>query len=310
MDHSHQELVQGLCGSQKRIPSKYFYDEVGSNLFNRITRLPEYYLTRSELNVLNQFKADISDYFCSEKINIIELGPGEGTKSKILLEQFLVDDRVATYMPIDVSSEYIMLLKEKLECEFPTLRYQGIVAEYLQGIKQVTIDTEQKKLILFLGSSIGNFSKEEADHFFLELKNSMNVGDLLYVGFDLCNDTQALNMAYNDSQGVTTEFNLNVLRHINRECSANFCVEKFTHKPNYNKQTNAMESYLVSQANQTIKILGQEFEISVNEEILTEVSCKYTIADVNEFASRANFEVVRHFYDSDQKFLNSLWIIR
>jgi L-histidine Nalpha-methyltransferase len=304
----HQELFKGLSQQNKRIPSKYFYDDKGSRLFNEITRLPEYYLTRSEINILKENRSTISNYFIDESVNIIELGPGEGTKSLILLEQFAKDTRDFTYMPVDVSSEYIFSLKDKLKKQLPSLTYKGIIAEFLSGIKKVTADSNDQKLILFLGSSIGNFSNKEAGKFFSDLRKSMNIGDMLYIGFDLCDDPKVLLDAYNDSRGVTKEFNLNLLNHINRECGTNFVTDNFTHQPQYNAEENAMESYLESTTDQTITLFGKQIDLHANEKILTEVSCKYSISDVENFAKAAQFDIKQHFYDSDQKFLNSLWI--
>jgi L-histidine N-alpha-methyltransferase len=277
-----RDVLIGLSGNPKRIPSKYFYDAEGSRLFQQITDLPEYYLTQCEFEIFRNHKEDIAEILRSESFNLVELGPGDARKTRVLLQHFLDRQLDFHYVPIDISEPALQGLVRNLELEFPGLRVHGLVSEYFNALNWLKNLNHRKNVVLFLGSSIGNFNRDSSRVFLHSLWNSLNANDYALIGFDLKKDIELLLRAYNDSKGVTREFNLNLLRRINNELGGIFELDRFRHYASYNVFSGAMESYLVSLEKQSVMIqeIGQNFSFDPWEPIHSEYSYKYVESDI------------------------------
>jgi L-histidine N-alpha-methyltransferase len=240
------DVLLGLSQDPKSLPSKYFYDEQGSKLFQQITELPEYYLTRCESEILHGKKKEIAQLIDNNQFNLVELGAGDGRKTKILLQHFLAAGLDFRYVPIDICEAAVKGLIGGLDRHLPELSIEGLVADYCDGLEWLSTMNGDRNVVLFLGSSIGNFSHDEAREFLHSLWNALEDGDYLLIGFDLKKDIQLLERAYNDSRDVTAQFNLNLLRRINRELGGDFNADQFQYHSFYNTLSGAIESYLIS----------------------------------------------------------------
>lgn len=303
------DILVGLSASKKDISSKYLYDARGSELFRTITQLPEYYPTNCELEILENRSAALAAMVDSKPFNLVELGAGFGRKTEIVLNRFLEAGLRFKYVPIDISESATAGLVENIGARFPTLEANGLVSDYFNGLKYLNNRDDCLNFVLFLGSSIGNFTSAESRTFLRNVWNCLNHGDLILIGFDLKKDIELLLQAYNDSQGVTAEFNLNVLRRINRELGGHFVIEKFRHFGTYDVFSGGMESYLVSLERQSVYIeqIGRSFSFEPWEPIHTENSYKYLITDIEALASETGFSIVTHFFDSRRFFADSVW---
>jgi L-histidine Nalpha-methyltransferase len=304
-----KDVQTGLSSSRKYIPSKYFYDEKGCELFNQITRHSDYYLTQSEVEILNANKKTLSNLFRTEAFNLVELGPGEGLKTQILIKQFLQDALQFTYLPIDISLNYLNTLTAQFHIQLPDLKLKPLHSDYFQGLEWLNLTSEKRNVVLFFGSSIGNFSPDENLTFLQHTSDILHPKDYILIGFDLRKDIDILRRAYNDSAGITRQFNLNLFQRMNRELSANFDVEKFQHYETYNVYSGAMESYLISLEEQVVNIdaLSNTFTLQSYEPIHVEYSYKYLRPQIEWLAKMTGFEVVHTFTDSKQYFIDSLW---
>ncbi|MGI9056717.1 MAG: L-histidine N(alpha)-methyltransferase [Pyrinomonadaceae bacterium] len=306
-----EDVLEGFSSDPKFISSKYFYDDEGSRLFQEIMKLPEYYLTRSEHEIISQQTGEIFKAFEAGEtgFDLIELGAGDGLKTAILVDYFLKQEAVFRYVPIDISAEALHCLTDKFSAEFPELNIKPEQGDYFKTIKTFSDKSDKKKIILFLGSNIGNFSESQAMHFFKDLRNVMNEHDYLFIGFDLHKNPKTILNAYDDSQGVTAKFNLNLLKRINRQLDADFNIEEFSHYASYHPLERAARSFLISQKDQTvtIKSLGKTFEFKKWEPIYMEVSQKYSEKIINDLARESGFKVVKHFFDENKFYLDSLW---
>lgn len=305
------DVLSGLSAKPKSIPSKYFYDRQGSELFRRITRLPEYYLTGCELEILESRWERIAARVAGKSFNLVELGPGLSRKTALFLERFTASGLDFQYVPIDISASSMGALVDTLEARFPDLDTQGLVGDYFHGLKWLNRRYRRPNLVLFLGSSIGNFTREESCFFLRSAWKCLNHDDLVLIGFDLKKDIDVLLRAYNDSLGLTSRFNLNLLERINRELGGDFDVAKFRHFGTYDAFSGSMESYLVSQERQSVFIeqIGRSFDFEAWEPIHTEHSCKYSISDIEWFARQSRFKVEEHLFDSCRFFTDSLWSV-
>jgi dimethylhistidine N-methyltransferase len=306
------DVLVGLSQIPKRLSSRYFYDERGSRLFQKIMGLPEYYLTACEFDILKSQTETFSSVMEGESFNLVELGAGDGRKTSILLEHFLNKNLAFQYIPIDISEASMQILTDLLNKKFPGLISNGIVAEYFDGLKWLNYMTSQRNMVLFLGSNLGNFDKAHSRAFLHNLWNALNEGDFAVIGFDLKKDIDLMLKAYHDTQGVTAEFNLNLLRRINRELGGNFDLCKFQFHSSYDVFTGAMESYLVSKEKQTvfIKQISQSFSFEAWEPIHTEYSYKYLESDIQELAADTGFVIERQLYDSKKYFVDSIWRVQ
>jgi L-histidine N-alpha-methyltransferase len=303
------DVLKGLSATPKRLPSKYFYDDEGIRLFQKIMALPEYYLTCAEMEILNHYRDEMVQCVADQPFTLIELGAGDGTKTSILIESILKVQPHCLYVPIDISTHAIELLTQSLTKQFPTLHVQGIADEYARALGHLSKLTTQRKVVLFLGSNIGNFTKQQAYTFLKSVRRRLQPGDWLLIGFDLKKDIPTLIRAYSDAAGVTREFNFNLLRRLNRELQANFDLSTFEHYATYNPILGAMESYLISKKAQTvcIKAAGRTITLDAFEPIHTEYSFKYSEREIKNFAAATGFESVKNFYDQKHQFVDALW---
>lgn len=303
------DIHQGFEKNNKQILSKYFYDEHGCELFNKITRHPDYYLTKCELEILHQCKKKLSDYIGDKSFNLVELGPGEGIKTQILIDQFIQDNLHFRYTPIDISTKYLNVLSQQFHKKVPGLKLTAIHADYFKGLEWLSEKSEQVNLVLFLGSSIGNFTLSETEEFIRHLHEVLHDGDYVFLGFDLRKNIDILLRAYNDSDNITRDFNLNLLSRINRDLSANFDLNKFNHYATYNVYTGAMESYLISLEKQIVNIekIGKSFVFDEIEPIHVEYSHKFLISQIEDLAKQNYFQIVEHFTDTKNYFVDTLW---
>ena len=309
-----EDVRLGLTSVPKCLSSKYFYDDEGSRLFQAIMKLPEYYLTRAEREIFQTQTSEIYQAFSSDHsaFDVIELGAGDGTKTALLMEYFLRQSTAFTYTPIDISQEAIDALTGKFKADFPGLKMNAQKGDYFQILETLKTASTRRKILLFLGSNIGNFSREQALKFFRHLRDVMNSDDLLLVGFDLQKDPRVIVQAYDDAQGVTAEFNLNLLRRINRELGADFDLDQFSHYAIYHPTEGAARSFLISRAEQEvfIKALQQRFHFKQWEAVFMEISQKYSVEMIDDFAAMSGFQVVRNFFDRQNYFTDSLWRLR
>lgn len=306
-----EDVLEGLSSNPKFLSSKYFYDDEGSRLFQKIMKVPEYYLTRSEYEIFSQQTAEIYAAFNanSAEFDLIELGAGDGAKTSVLVEYFLKQNAAFRYVPIDISSEALNILHDKFKKQFPELDIQLEQGDYFKTLETFKEKSDKKKIILFLGSNIGNFSEEHSLEFFRQLQAVMNANDLLFIGFDLHKNPETILRAYDDSLGVTEKFNLNLLKRINHELGGNFVVEEFEHYASYHPTERAARSFLISQIDQTVFIesLNKEFEFKQWEPIFMEVSQKYNLEMIEKLARESGFEVAKNFFDESVFYVNSLW---
>jgi dimethylhistidine N-methyltransferase len=298
-----QDVKAGLTANPKYLLCRYFYDPEGSRLFDAICDLPEYYLTRTERAILQERAAEIAGLF-NAPITLMELGSGSATKTRLLIEALLRQHGRLRYVPVDISQSVLIESSEALLGDYPGLEVVAIAAEYDEGLRQLKKGGDGPKLILWLGSNIGNFERAEAADFLARLRETMTPADRLLVGIDLRKDRVVLEKAYDDPQGVTAQFNLNLLARINRELGADFDLEAFRHKAVYDDEVGRIQMYLVSTRNQSVNIgqLGLVLSFEANEAIHTENSYKYSLEEIEALASAAGFEVEQQWLDSERRF--------
>lgn len=303
------DVIQGLTNKPKYLSSKYFYDETGDALFQRIMNLDDYYLTACEYEILSHNKRELLQIFKKdiERFNLVEFGAGDGYKTKILLEYFLYADEDFKYIPIDISGNVLEILESSLQKQFPDLQIEGIENDYFKALNELE-NEGVRNVILFLGSNIGNFTRKRAIDFLSSLYKGMRDGDLLLIGFDLKKDPSTILKAYDDREGVTKAFNFNLLTRINNELGGNFDLSRFKHFPSYNPQTGTTESYLISTENQTVQVNGSTISFDAWETIHMEISQKYSLADIQCLADEAGFSPIRNFYDRKNFFVDSVWM--
>ncbi len=306
----YNDVINGLQSSPKKLQSKYFYDGEGDALFQQIMASPEYYLTDCEMEIFSQQTSSLSETFTDkyDEFDVIELGAGDATKSIFLLKQLVSCGINFTYFPVDISANIIHYLERELPQQIKNLQVKGLQGEYFEMVKKAAQISGKRKLILFLGSNIGNFSKPSAVSFLTALQECMLPGDLMLIGFDLKKNPAQILAAYNDAAGVTKAFNLNLLKRINKELGGDFDTSKFTHYPTYNPATGACESYLISTCRQTVTIADTEvFYFEKHEPIWMELSQKYSTTEINVLANQTGFVPVRNFFDSKEWFVDVVW---
>jgi len=309
-----QDTLKGLTSNPKYLSSKYFYDERGSKIFQDIMRMPEYYLTDCELEIFKTQQQKILNDFTNgpEGFDVLELGAGDGMKTKVLLKHFVNKKVRFTYSPVDISSTVINKLIKDLQKEIPDLHVEGLKGDYFKMISSFRDKISKRKIILFLGSNIGNFSLEDSLDFLIKLRKSMNKNDLLFIGFDLKKEDSLILDAYNDASGHTAAFNLNLLYRINTELDSNFDLDNFYHEEVYNAESGKAESFLISKVDQkvTVKKMEKIFFFAKGEKIFTEMSQKFDVSMIEELAEKSGFKIVRNYFDKRQYFMNSLWRLK
>ncbi len=303
-----QDVLHGLTKTPKKLPSKYFYDEMGDKLFQDIMRMPEYYLTDCEMEVFQLHKAQLLNTIGDAPFDLIELGAGDGAKTKVLLRYFLEKETRFQYRPVDISGNVLLQLESELKEDLPELTVDALEGDYFDVLSQIS-GSENRKVILFLGGNIGNFNVREATGFLKQLAEQLDPGDLLLTGFDLKKDPEIILRAYNDPAGVTAAFNLNLLSRINRELEADFDITQFKHWETYNPATGETRSYLISKSDQTVHIPALNLKVHFDawEAISVELSQKYSLKEVETMAAMTGFTPVLHFFDSKQYFVDTLW---
>lgn len=299
-----QDVQEGLTSFPKFLSSKYIYDEKGDKLFQEIMNLPDYYLTNCEYSILEKHTAAIADQFNSEKgFDLIELGAGDGKKTKILLRHLVAKNYDFSYLPIDISKYILERLEEALKEEMPKLEVHIQEGMYFKVLDKLADYNHRKKVIIVLGSNIGNLSHKKAIEFLQNIQAAMDEDDMLFMGFDQKKNPQTILDAYNDKTGVTEAFNKNLLARINKELDANFDLEKFKHWETYDPETGTAKSFLVSLADQSVEIPGLDLSINFKkwESIHTEISQKYTDDVVEWLANQAGLKI-KEFFTDEKKF--------
>ena len=295
-----QELSHSIRQKQKSINPKFFYDQKGSQLFEKICVLPEYYLTRTEISILKQIDGKLQSYL-DGNFRLVELGSGSSQKTRLLIDMLTRLQKHVEYFPIDIS-KILKTSSASLQSDYKKLHITGIIDNYENGLEFVKNYDDMKNLIVFLGSSFGNFDPENGIRFLQKINSSMKKDDLFLVGLDLVKDKNVLRQAYNDSQGITAQFNLNVLSRINSELGGNFDTSKFAHHAVYNENQNKVEIYLRSLAKQTVEIPSADLilEIDEGELIHTENSYKYTISQIKQMFTMTGYQIKAMWNDDNR----------
>jgi L-histidine Nalpha-methyltransferase len=302
------EVVAGLGRRQRALPSWLFYDDRGSRLFQWITNLPGYYLTRVERRILETHGEAIVAPLGLGPCTVVDLGAGDGHKTRLLLELILRRGARVTYAPVDLSRAALEEAAERVRAELPEVALRPVAATYVEAITRLTPRIAPgPKLVLFLGSSIGNLEHAAARRLLRDLRSTLRPGDHLLVGFDLVKPPGPLRRAYDDPQGVTAAFNLNLLARLNRELGASFDLSAFRHVATWDPIRPAMESWLESRHAQTVRMGPYAFTFGAGERIHTEISCKYTEAQITRFATACGFAEVGRFADPARWFVDVLW---
>jgi L-histidine N-alpha-methyltransferase len=306
-----QDVLAGLQAEPKKLSSKYFYDEKGSQLFQEIMALSEYYLTDCEFQLLDQWKEEMLEAFASDgqEFHLLELGAGDGSKTKLLLEHFSQAKSNFEYWPIDISKSALDGLFDDLQESLPNLICRPLHGSYEAALAQLPEKGEARRVLLFMGSNIGNFDTKGGIDFLQKLSQQMRSGDLLLLGADLKKAPRQILAAYDDAAGVTAAFNLNLLTRINRELDADFDLQQFEFFPYYDPISGELKSHLLSKIEQTValKALDQTIEFKAWEPIHTEVSRKYDLEELVDMGEAAGLQAERYWLDEKGWFVNYLF---
>ena len=297
-----QDVATGLAQTPKTLPAHYFYDDYGSQLFEQICDLPEYYPTRTEAWILQTFADAIAHH--TGPCELIELGSGSSTKTRLLLDAYQRLGHPLRYQPIDVSAGILVESAKQLLVDYPTIYVDGLVGTYEQALQALPATAKSHRLVVFLGSSLGNFNPAECDRFFRQVTEVLNPGDFFLLGFDLQKETDVLESAYNDAAGVTAAFNLNMLTHLNRRFEGNFDTNYFQHKAIYNQAESQIEMHLYCQHPHTVTLnkLDLIAEFSQDESIRTEISRKFNLEQMQHYLGVKGLPVVKFWTDPKRWF--------
>ena len=301
-----KDVEAGLKNSPKTISSKYFYDKTGDALFVKIMNMPEYYLTRAEHEIFKEQTENIIkslDLHQNKHFELIELGAGDGTKTKELLKVLVQENYQFNYLPIDISINALVQLEQSLACEIPNLKVKKQQGDYFEVLASLK-DSSHPKVVLFLGSNIGNLSDDLATKFIYQLGSNLKPLDKLFLGVDLIKSASIVLPAYNDAQGITRDFNLNLLNRMNRELDANFDINTFQHVPEYVEEEGVAKSFIESAIEQkvTINKIGKTYHFKKGERIHTEISRKYSDEIINNIITDTDFKVTCKLMDSNEYF--------
>jgi dimethylhistidine N-methyltransferase len=292
-----QDVLEGLSLQPKRLSPKYFYDAVGSELFEQITRLPEYYPTRTELGILRDRGPDIAK-LVPQGAALVEFGAGATTKVRLLLDQC----KFGAYVPVDISGDFLNAQARALSRDFPALGVYPVTADFTAPFALPAAVQAMPKVGFFPGSTLGNFEPHEASNFLRSARSILGEGAQMIIGVDLEKDERVLYDAYNDAAGVTARFNLNVLARINAELGGNFDLKAFTHRAIYNRERHRIEMHLISRKAQTVRILGRSFAFRAGESIHTESSYKYSVERFVALARGSGWTPTASWTDADGMF--------
>ncbi|MDP4172492.1 MAG: L-histidine N(alpha)-methyltransferase [Bacteroidota bacterium] len=293
------EITDGLSGFPKTLPYKLFYNNEGSDLFDQICNLKEYYLTRKEMEIMTGNIKEIADLL-GEDITLIELGSGNSRKTRLLFDNL---SGIKTYIPVDISDEYLHDSVASIKKDYPSLNVIPKCHDYTADLKlQIQEDLQQgRRIVFFPGSTIGNFTPFEARDFLFNLLNIIGSSGGILIGVDLKKKKELLQMAYNDNKGITAKFNLNILKRLNDEFCADFNLENFRHKALYNETEGRIEMYLISLTDQSVKLCNSTFSFKKNEKILTEYSYKYNVDEFKELL-KDKLRLKRAWIDNEKMF--------
>lgn len=292
-------VLEGLKKSEKELSPVWFYDELGSFLFDNICELPEYYLTRTEIAIMQAHAIEMAEHVGRDAA-IIELGSGTSLKTRLLLDRI---EMPATYVPVDIAREHLLDAAGAIARDYPDLRVIPVCANFLQPFDlPAYVANSRRRVVYFPGSTIGNFDSEEAAQLLRRIREMIGDNGALLIGVDLRKDPRILHRAYNDDAGVTAEFNINALRHLNRELGADFDLDAFEHEAIWVENKSRIEMHLVSKEDQRVHIGDEEVRIKRGEHLLTEYSHKYTLDGFADLAATADLAVTRVWTDPEQKF--------
>lgn len=304
----------GLGAEHKYLSSRYFYDAEGDRLFQAIMASPEYYLTNCEFEIFQQQGGQLAEAIAAQgPFELVELGSGDGLKTSVLIDALYAYGAEFTYRPVDISDNSLQLLAERLKQGRPWLKIDAIHGNYMHVLADAALENPDsagpRRVTLFLGSNLGNYRQPEAVAFLQLIHNSMRWQDALMIGLDLQKDPAVIRAAYDDAAGHTRDFNLNLLRRINKELGGEFDLNAFTHAPEYDPETGAACSYLESTRQQSVYIdaLQKSLSFESGEKIFMEISQKYSVEQINDLANTAGFRVEREFFDSRHFFTDQIW---
>jgi dimethylhistidine N-methyltransferase len=307
-----EEINQGFSTRPRHLSSKWFYDTNGDKLFQAIMAMPEYYLTDSEREIYQTCGPALLKAIGNRPFDLIELGAGDGSKTQYLIDHFIEAGADFIYRPIDISTNAIKILGEMVAVQWPNMPFEPLNGDYFSALTRLgSSDKKTRRLVLFPGANIGNFTQSEAAGFLHHLKQFLRPGDLLLTGFDLKKNPDTILAAYNDAAGHTADFNLNLLRRINKELGGDFNLMQWRHWESYDPVSGAARSFLVSRTKQdvTVKALDKTFSFDAWEAVSVEISQKYSKRDIEALAEEAGFTHQRHFLDKKKWFSDSLWLV-
>jgi len=307
-----QDTLKGLTANEKYLLPKYFYDDKGSRIFQDIMQMPEYYLTDCEFEIFTRHQSEMKDLFGNGNayFELVELGSGDGLKTRILLNHFIEHQVDFKYVAVDISRQANENLYKKLKAELPELNTEFKTGDYFQMMNELNQDSDNNKVFLFLGSNIGNFMEDERHRFLSQLSDFIQQNDKLLIGFDLKKSRNIIIKAYDDSHGYTRAFNLNHLLRINKELDANFNIESFRHFAHYNEDSGETKSFLISTKEQSVYIgaLEKKIHFLKDEPIYMELSQKFDLEGIHQLARSYGFAIEKNFTDRRNYFVDSLWI--
>ena len=307
-------VLEGLSKKNKCLPSWLIFDDQGSEIFKEITKSQEYLPAVCEFEIFNNHINTITNLISGQPFQLIELGSGDGGKTKLLIENVVKKKIDLQYYPIDISEGAIRGLVSTLKSKYSntTLKVNGLVGDYFVGLNNLTKKQNQRNVVLFLGVTLNNMTPPDASIFLKKLHKSLNKQDLLLIGFDLIKSPKIIHNAYNDSRGLFEKFNLHLLDRINKVLGGSFNKEFFVHQGHYNPKVQALESYLYSTKNQSVHIknLNKDFIFKAWEGTKTEQSYKFSIEEIELLAKKNGFQVIKKFYDSRKYFVDSLWEVQ
>jgi dimethylhistidine N-methyltransferase len=308
-----EDVRRGLSSEPKALPPKYFYDELGSHLFDAICLLPEYYLTRAEADIFARHAREIVEAASAgSRVTLFELGSGSASKTRRIIEALLTRQARLKYVPVDISTAALEASAHALLGDYAPLRVAAYAGDYDSALPRLGDEREEgaRSLVLFLGSNVGNFDREEARAFLRRLRGVLRAGDRLLLGADLKKERAVLEAAYDDAHGVTAAFNLNLLARINRELGADFRLRTFRHVALYNEAEGRVEMHLESVREQRIRVgaLGLDLRFGAGERLHTENSYKYSLEELSALAAETGFERARTWLDSAGLFSSSLFV--
>ncbi len=301
------DVLEGLGRRAKAIPSRWLYDARGSQLFREIMGLRAYYPTRAEQRILDRHAPEITSPLAGTTCTVVDLGAGDGAKTRLLLDALCGGGPPPRYAPVDVSAAALAQAGGRMASAFPGMEILPVQAEYLDGLRALGTRRAGPLLVLFLGSSVGNLELPEAVAFLRSLRRWLRPGDHVLIGLDLLKDVGTLHAAYDDADGVTAAFNLNLLERMNRELDGDLDVRAFEHVATFDPSRPAMESWLRSRRRQRVRVAGTCFSLEAGERIHTEISCKYRERDGAALARTAGFEEVAWHGDGRHRFADALW---